>query len=166
MSQKCKCAKKLVLLKTFYFTAKTQDNKYDGNFVEFITNPPATNSPSYGSSYSFILSLTDKNYNHIKDEFIVYQNIRILANNPISGINKKTHQDNFMIKTKCGFVSGNTFYLDNGLRISEPIIDFAVTASSGNLKNAVKVTIEFDYDKTIFTYGGLGRVRVYGYDCK
>jgi hypothetical protein len=40
-----KCAKKLVLLKTFYYRARTQDGLDTANRTEFITNP-LTNSRS------------------------------------------------------------------------------------------------------------------------
>jgi len=73
-----------------------------------------------------------------------------------------------MIKTKCGFVSANTFYFDTGSSsiTTIPIVDYPATASSGDLKNAVKVTIEFDDNGTIFSNGVkfARRVRVYG--CK
>ena len=73
-----------------------------------------------------------------------------------------------MIKTKCGFVSANTFYFDtsSSTTTSIPLVDFPATASSGDLKNAVKVTIEYDNDGTIFSDGVkfARRVRVYG--CK
>ena len=102
-----KCVKKLVLLKTFYYRSRTQDDKYNGNITYFVTNP-STNS------YSAIFILTDKNYNPIKNEFISFYNkIRIPANNPISGITKQKSQEIVMIKTKSGFVSANTFYFDH-----------------------------------------------------
>ena len=72
-----------------------------------------------------------------------------------------------MLKTKCGFVSFNTFYFDTSsiTNTTIPIVDYPVTASYGDLKNAVKVTIEFDNDGTIFSNGVkfARRVRVYGY---
>ena len=145
---------KLVLLKTYYYIAKAQD-------IEFITNPSSF-------TRSATLHITDKNFNPIENEFINYEIIRIIANNPISGITKKTSQDNIMIKTQSGFVSANTFYFDKGSSffITVPIIKLDVTASSGELKNAVQVTIEFDNDGTIFSKGVkyARRVRVYG--CK
>jgi hypothetical protein len=163
MSQKCKCAKKLVLLKTLYFRARTQDDKYNANRTEYITNPPTNSS----SSIRYIL---DKNYNPIKNEYISFNKILIPANNPISGINKQTIQDNVMIKTKCGFVSFNTFFFDDtsSYFATVPINNFAVTAASGDLKNAVKVTIEYDNDGTRWSNGVIyaRRVFVYGYSCK
>ena len=74
-----------------------------------------------------------------------------------------------MIKTKCGFVSANTFYFDETAyhTVTIPIVDYPVTASSGDLKNAVKVTIEFDNDGSTSWSNGVifaRRVRVYG--CK
>jgi len=162
MSQKCKCAKKLVLLKTFYYRTRTQDGLDTANRTEFITNPTTSSSSS-------IRYLTDKNFVPIKNEFIENNKIIILANNPISGITKQTFQETTMIKTKCGFVSFNGFYFDNGSsshpHTTVPINDFPVTAASGDLKNAVKVTIEYDNDGTIFSNGVIfaRRVRVYGY---
>jgi len=157
MSQKC--AKKLVLLKTFYYIARTQDDKDTGNRTLFITNP-STNSRSS------IFRITDKKYNPIENEFILLNKSVIPANNPISGINRQTVQDNIMIKTKCGFVSANTFYFDesSSLYNTVQIINFPATASSGDLKNASKVTIEYDNDGTIFSNGVkfARRIRVYG----
>jgi hypothetical protein len=75
-----------------------------------------------------------------------------------------------MIKTKCGFVSANTFYFDSSSDFTTtiPINNFAVTAASGDLKNAVQVTIEYDNDGTKFSNGVkfARRVFVYGYTCK
>jgi hypothetical protein len=72
-----------------------------------------------------------------------------------------------MIKTKCGFVSANTFYFDPSSSTTTSVlsVDYAVTASSGDVKNAVKVTTEFDNDGTIFSNGVkfARRVRLYGY---
>ena len=163
MSQKCKCAKKLVLLKTLYYRAKTQDGQTNANRTDYITNPLTFSSSS-------IRSMTDKNCNLIKNEFIEFNLIRIPANNSISGISKQTTQDTIMIKTKLGFVSANTFYFDStsSHTITVPIVDYLVTASSGDLKNAVQVTIEFDNDGTKFSNGVkfARRVKVYGYSCK
>jgi len=162
MSQKC--AKKLVLLKTFYYRFRTQDRQDNANATEFITNPPT-------NSRSSIFRITDKNYFPIDNEFISFYNkIRITVNNPISEINKQTSQDTVMIKTKCGFVSANTFYFDDtsSQNFTVPIINLDVTASSGNLKNSVKITIEIDNDGTIFSNGVkfARRIRVYGCACK
>jgi len=157
MSQKF--AKKLVLLKTYYYRSKNQDGQFLANVTNFVTNPLT-------SSASAIFSMTDKNYNPIKNGFVEFNVIVIPANNPISGITKQVLQDSVMVKTKCGFVSANTFYFDAGTNTSIPLVDFPATASSGDLKNAVKVTIEFDNDGTIFSNGVkfARRVRVYG--CK
>jgi hypothetical protein len=159
MSQKC--AKKLVLLKTYYYIAKTQDDKDTGNRTLFITNP-STNSRSS------IFRITDKNYNPIENEFILFNKILIPANNIISGITKQTVQDTLMIKTKCGFVSANTFYFDqaSSIYVTIPIENYPATASSGNLKNAVKVTIEYDNDGTIFSDGVKFARRIRVYSCK
>ena len=91
------------------------------------------------------------------------------ANNPISGITKQVFQESVMVKTKCGFVSANTFYFDSGssTNTSVPLVDYPATASSGDLKNAVKVIIEFDNDGSTSWSNGVKfarRVRVYG--CK
>ena len=156
-----KCAKKLVLLKTFYYRTRTQDGQDNANATNFVTNPTT-------DSRSSIRYMTDKNYNSIKNEFIEFNKILIPANNPISGITKQTFQETLMIKTKCGFVSANTFYFDEGSNGSTtiPNVDYPVTASSGNLKNAVKVTIEFDNDGTIFSNGAIFARRVSVYGCK
>jgi len=152
MSQKCKCAKKLVLLKTLYYTTQTQDDQSNANSITFITNPVT-------SSRTTIRHLTDKNYYPIKNDYILFIPIRIPPNNPISGITTQTFQYTIMIKTKCGFVSTNTFFNDSSS-------DNLATASSGDLKNAFQITIETDDDGTIFSNGvkHARRVRVYG--CK
>ena len=159
MSQKC--AKKLVLLKTYYYKFRNQDGQPLSNTTNYVTDPTTDSS-------SYILHLTDKNYNPIKNDFVEFTTIIIPANNPISGITKQTFQESVMIKTKCGFVSANTFYFDTSSSATTSIlfVDYPVTASSGDLKNAVKVTIEFDNDGTIFSNGVkfARRVRVYG--CK
>jgi hypothetical protein len=158
MSQKC--AKKLVLLKTLYYRLRAQDGQRLSNYTFYNTNPITVSNSS-------IIRMTDKNYIPIKDEFIEYNNIIIPPNNSISGITKQTFQETLMIKTKCGFVSANTFYFDTSSDSSTtiPNVDFYVTASSGNLKNAVQVTIEYDNDGTKFSNGAkfARRVRVYGY---
>jgi hypothetical protein len=155
-----KCAKKLVLLKTFYYRTRTQDNQRLSNYTFYNTNPIT-------ESNSTIKRMTDKNFNPIQNEFIVLNTVIISANNSISGITKQTFQETLMIKIKCGFVSANTFYFDNSSDsiTTIPIVDFPVTASSGDLKNAVKVTIEYDNDGTIFSNGVkfARRVKVYGY---
>jgi len=162
MSQKC--AKKLVLLNTFYYRAKTQDGELISNYTNFVTNPLTFSS-------STIIRITDKNLNPIKNEFIEFNTIRILPNNSISGITDQTFQETVMIKIKCGFVSFNTFYFDktSSYFATVPIVDYSVTAASGDLKNAVKVTIEFDNDGSTSWSNGVKfarRVRVYGYACK
>jgi hypothetical protein len=155
-----KCAKKLVLLKTYYYKLKNQDGQLLTNRTNYITNPLT-------ASYSSIIRMTDKNYIPIKNEFIEYNGILIPANNSISGITKQTYQETLMLKTKCGFISANTFYFDNTSDVTTtvPINDFYVTAASGNLKNAVQVTIEYDNDGTKFSNGAkfARRVKVYGY---
>ena len=159
MSQKCE--KKLVLLKTYYYRNRTQDGQSLANATNYVTNPLT-------ASDSSIRSMTDKNYNPIKNGFVEFTTILIPANNPISGITKQVFQETVMVKTKCGFVSANTFYFDTSSSIttSVPLVDSPATASSGDLKNAVKVTIEYDNDGTIFSNGVkfARRIRVYG--CK
>ena len=152
--------KKLVLLKTFYYRARTQDGQNLANEINYITNPLT-------SSVSKIRRMTDKNYNMIDNRFIEFTTILIPANNPISGLTNATYEDTVMIKTKRGFVSANTFYFQNSPStvISIPVVDYPVTASSGNLKNAVKVIIDYDNDGTIFSNGikYARRVRIFGY---
>jgi len=159
-----KRAKKLVLLKTFYYRTTTQDGFDTANRTEFITNPSTKCSSS-------IRYLTDKNFVPLKNEFFENTKIIISANNPISGITKQIFQETSMIKTKCGFVSFNGFYFDNGSSTNPPhttvsINNFTVTASSGDLKNAAQVTIEYDNDGSTSWSNGTKfarRVRVYGY---
>ena len=158
MSQKH--AKKLGLLKTYYYKFRNQDGQPLSNATNYVTDPTTESS-------SYILHLTDKNYNPIKN-VIGFTTVIIPANNPNSGITKQTFKESFMIKTKYGFVSANTFYFDpsSSTATSIPFVDYTVTESSGDVKNAVKVTIEFDNDGTIFSNGVkfARRVRVYG--CK
>jgi energy-converting hydrogenase Eha subunit B len=131
-------------------------------FLFYNTNPST-------SSASSIYRITDKNFNPIENEFFLGNKIIIPVNNTISGIIKQTAQDNIMIKTKYGFISAITFYFDNGSsshpHTTGPINNFAVTASSGDLKNAVQVTIEYDNDGTGWSNGVkfARRIRVYGY---
>jgi hypothetical protein len=152
--------KKLVLLKTFYYRNKTQDGKNISNATNFVTNPPT-------DSRSSIRRMTDKTYIPIKNEYVLYHLIQIPASNSISGITDQIFQETLMIKTKCGFISANAFYFDSSsdFNTTIPNVDFLVTASSGDLKNAVQVTIEYDNDGTIFSNGAkfARRARVYGY---
>jgi len=129
MTQKCKCGKKLVLLKTLYFRNKTQDGLENVNSTNFITNPPT-------ASRSAIRHMTDKNFNSIKNAFIEFNTIIIPPNNPDSGITEQTFQQTIMIKTKCGFVSANTFFFDNNSDVTTTALIniFPVTAPSGDLK--------------------------------
>jgi hypothetical protein len=159
MSQKC--AKKLVLLKTYYYKFRNQDGQLLSNTTNYVTDPTTDSS-------SYILHLTDKNYNPIKNDFVEFNTIIIPANNPISGITNQTLQETLMIKTKCGFVSANTFYFDSSSSVitTIPIVDYPVTAASGDIKNAVKVIIEFDNDGTIFSNGVKFARRVKVYGCK
>ena len=152
------------MLKTFYYRNKTQDGKNISNRIYFITNPIT-------ASGSSIRRMTDKNFNPIENGFISFAPLMVIpANNSISGINKQTFQETIMIKIKCGFVSANKFYFESSsdYNTSVPIVDFAVTTSSGDLKNAVQVTIEYNNDGTKFSNGVkfARRVRVYGYACK
>ena len=153
------CFEKLVLLKTYYYKSSNQDGQSLANSVTFITNP-VTNSDST------IRRMTDKNYNPIENKFIEYKTILIPANNPISGISNQYFDETLMIKTKYGFVSANTFYADSGLSSTTTVrlVDFPVTASSGTLKNAVLVRIEYDNDGNIFSNGVkfARKVSIYG----
>jgi hypothetical protein len=155
-----KCEKKLVLLKTYYYRLRNQDGKPLYNVTDYVTNPLTP-------SGCLIVRMTDKNLNPIKNAFIEFTTIIIPANNSISGITDQTFQDTVMIKTKCGFVSANTFYFDSSSSTTTtiPIVDYHVTASSGDLKNAVQVTIEYDNDGTGVGNGAkfARRVSVYGY---
>ena len=139
MSQKCE--KKLVLLKTYYYRNRTQDGQSLANATNYVTNPLT-------ASDSSIRRMTDKNFNPIDNGFVEFTTILIPDNNPISGITKQVFEESVMVKTKCGFVSANTFYFDSGssTNTSVPLVDYPATASSGDLKNAVKVIIEFDND--------------------
>ena len=154
-----KCSKKLVLLKTYYYKSSNQEGQSLGNSITLITNPLTD------SGYS-IRRMTDKNYNPIENKFIEYKTIIIPANNPISGISNQYFDETLMIKTKCGFVSANTFYADSGNLTTTTVnlVDFPVTASSGTLKNAVLVRIEYDNDGNIFSNGVkfARKVSIYG----
>jgi len=116
--------------------------------------------------------MTDKNFNPIENAFISFAPLMVIpVNNSISGINKQTFQETIMIKIKCGFVSANKFYFDDtsSYFATVPIVDYSVTAASGNLKNDVKVTIEFDNNGSTSWSNGVKyarRVKVYGYSCK
>ena len=160
MSQKCE--KKLVLLKTYYYRNRTQDGQSLANATNYVTNPLT-------ASDSSIRRMTDKNFNPIDNGFVEFTTILIPDNNPISGITKQVFEESVMVKTNCGFVSSNTFYFDSGssTNTSVPLVDYPATASSGDLKNAVKVIIEFDNDGSTSWSNGVKfarRVRVYG--CK
>ena len=160
MSQKYE--KKLVLLKTYYYRNRTQDGQSLANATNYVTNPLT-------ASDSSIRRMTDKNFNPIDNGFVEFTTILIPDNNPISGITKQVFEESVMVKTKCGFVSANTFYFDSGssTNTSVPLVDYPATASSGDLKNAVKVIIEFDNDGSTSWSNGVKfarRVRVYG--CK
>ena len=112
--------------------------------------------------------MTDKNFNPIDNGFVEFTTILIPDNNPISGITKQVFEESVMVKTKCGFVSANTFYFDQGssIYVTIPIENYPATASSGNLKNSVKVTIEYDNDGTIFSDGVKFARRIKVYGCK
>ena len=155
------CSEKLVLLKTYYYRSSNQDGQSLGNSITLITDPLTD------SGYS-IRRMTDKYYNPIENKFIEYKTIIIPNNNPISGISNQYFDETLMIKTKSSFVSANTFYADNSLETTTTTIsfvDFPVTASSGKLKNAVKVRIEYDNDGNIFSNGVkfARKVSIYGY---
>jgi hypothetical protein len=153
------CFEKLVLLKTYYYRSSNQDGQSLGNSITLITDPLTD------SAYS-IRYLMDKNYNPIKNKFIEYKTIIIPNNNPISEINNQYFDETLMIKTKSSFVSANTFYADSSLQTTTTVrfVDFPVTASSGKLKNAVMVRIEYDNDGNIFSNGVkfARKVSIYG----
>jgi hypothetical protein len=146
MSQKC--PNNLVLLNTLYYRISNQNGDFLANSTNFITTP-STDSQSY------IWRLTDKNYTPIDNGFIQACSIQIPPNNNLSGINKNTVQESFMLKTKSGFLSANTFYFDtrdsNVTNIDS--VDYYVTAASGEFKNATLIRIRFDNDGTIFSNG-------------
>ena len=152
--------KNLVLLKTYYYRALNQVGENVGNQINFVTNPLT-------SSTCIIRKMTDKNYNPINNSFIDITTIKIPNDNPISYINDKYNNETLMIKTKCGFVSANTFYVDFGetSTTTVPLVDYPVTATSGNLKDAVLVRIEYDNAGTNFSNGVkfARRVSIYGY---
>ena len=154
------CSEKLVLLKTYYYRSSNQEGQSLGNSITLITDPLTD------SGYS-IRRMTDKNYNPIENKFIEYKTIIIPNNNPISGISNQYFDETLMIKTKSSFVSANTFYADNSLQTTTTIssVDFPVTASTGKLKNAVLVRIEYDNDGNIFSNGVkfARKVSIYGY---
>ena len=154
------CSEKLVLLKTYYYRSSNQEGQSLGNSITLITDPLTD------SGYS-IRHLTDKYYNPIENKFIEYKTIIIPNNNPISGISNQYFDETLMIKTKSSFVSANTFYADNSLQTTTTIssVDFPVTASTGKLKNAVLVRIEYDNDGNIFSNGVkfARKVSIYGY---
>jgi hypothetical protein len=111
--------------------------------------------------------LTNKKYNPVKNEYVVFNTILIPARNNISGITEQTIQEGLLIKTKTGFVNAETFYFDNSETTVTTIdsADYHVTASSGDLKNAVLVRIKFDNNGTTFSNGVkfARKISIYGY---
>lgn len=149
MTLKCsKCPNNLVLLKKLYYRISNQDGDFLANSTNFITSP-LTDSQSY------IWRLTDKNYNPINNGFVQASSIQIPPNNNLSGITKKTIQESFMLKTKCGFLSANTFYFDTrDSNVTNTFsVDYYVTAASGEFKNATLIRILFDNDGNNFSNG-------------
>jgi hypothetical protein len=142
------CSKKLVLLKTYYYRANNQNGQSLANNIIIKTDPLT-------SSRCSILRMTDKNFNPIEDKNIEYKTMIIPSNNPSSGITSQYFDETVMIKTKNNFVSGNTIYADDSTGTTTTIrsVDFPVTASSGELKNAVLIRIEYDNDGNIFSNG-------------
>jgi hypothetical protein len=153
-------SKKLVLLKTYYYRAKNQEGKTLANSVIFKTDPLTSSDCS-------IFRMTDKNFNPIEDKNIEYKTMIIPSNNPSSGITSQYFDETVMIKTKNNFVSGNTIYADasTGTTTTVRSVDFPVTASSGKLKNAVLIRVEYDNDGNIFSNGVkfARRVSIFGY---
>ena len=154
-----KCSKKLVLIKTLYYRIKNQNGQLLNNATEFLTSPK-------GSEYG-IVRLTNNKYNPVKNEYVVFNTILIPARNNISGITEQTIQEGLLIKTKTGFVNAETFYFDNSETTVTTIdsADYYVTASYGDLKNAVLVRIKFDNDGTTFSNGVkfARKISIYGY---
>ena len=142
-------SKKLVLLKTLYYRIKGQNGTFLGNSIQFNTQPQT-------DSESYILRLTDKNYNPIDNEFIEFNTIIIPADNSNnSGITKQAFQETLMIKTKSDFVSANTFYFESSSSIVTTLdkVEYPVTSGRCEFKNASLVRIEFDNDGTKFSNG-------------
>ena len=154
--------KKLVLLKTLYYRINDQNGTFLGNSVQFSTQPQT-------DSESYILRLTDKNYNPIDNGFIEYNAIIIPADNSSnSGITKQVFQETLMIKTKSDFVSANTFYFDSSSSNITTIdkVEFPVTSGRCEFKNASLVRIEYDNDGTKFSNGKKFARRVSIFACE
>jgi hypothetical protein len=154
--------KKLVLLKTLYYRINDQNGTFLGNSVQFSTQPQT-------DSESYILRLTDKNYNPIDNGFIEYNAIIIPADNSSnSGITKQVFQETLMIKTKSDFVSANTFYFDSSSSIVTTVdkVEFPVTSGRCEFKNASLVRIEYDNDGTKFSNGKKFARRVSIFACE
>jgi len=154
-----KCSKNLVLIKTLYYRIKSQDGKLLTNATEYLTSPK-------GSEYN-IVRLTNKKYKPVEDDYVVFNTILIPARNKLSKITEQTIQEGLIIKTKTGFVNAETFYFDNSETTVTTIdsADYHVTASSGDLKNAVLVRIKFDNNGTTFSNGVkfARKISIYGY---
>jgi hypothetical protein len=154
------CSKKLVLLKTYYYRTNNQNGQSLANNIIIKTDPLT-------SSRCTIYRMTDKNYNPIENKNIEFKTFVIPSNNPISGITNQYFDQTAMIKTKNNFVSGNAIYADTstGNITTVTSVDFPVTASSGKLKNAVLIRIEYDNDGNIFSNGVkfARKVSIYGY---
>lgn len=141
-------SKKLILIKNLYYRIRNQDGILLANETIYKTNPPTASS-------SGIIRLTDKNYTPVDNGFMNWNFVVIPANNPLSGITKQIFQETLMIKTKCGFVSANTFYFDSSSSNTASIdkVDYYVTAGNGEFKNAYIVRLEFDNDGNKFSKG-------------
>ena len=163
MTNKCsKCPNNLVLLQTYYFRTNNQNGQSLANNIIFKTEPLT-------SSRCTIYRMTDKNFNPIEDKKIEFKTFIIPSNNPISGIKKDYFDQTVMIKTDCGFVSGNAIYADTSTgTISSTLnsVDYPVTSSYGKLKNAVLIRILADTDGTIFSNGVKFARRIRVYACK
>ena len=155
------CSKKLVLLKTYYYRFRNQQGQSLANSVTFITNPLTASDDS-------VVRMTDKNYNPVENKVINFVTLVIPTDNPISGITTQYFNESFIINTKCSSVSAIALYPDSGVGSTTTTVksvDYPVTASSGKLKNAVLVRIEFDNNGDIFSNGVkfARRVSIFGY---
>ena len=155
-------SKKLVLLKTLYYRVKNNSGSFLSNSIEFDTNPKT-------ESQSYILRLTDKNYNPIDNGFIEFNTVLIPADNSSnSGITQQAFQETLMIKTKSDFVSANTFYFDSSSSIVTTVdkVEYPVTSGRCEFKNASLVRIEYDNDGTKFGNGKKFARRVSIFACE
>lgn len=151
--------KKRTLIKTLYYRIKNQNGELVNNATEFLTSPK-------GSEYG-IVRLTNNKYNPVKNEYVVFETILIPARNNISGISKQAIKEGLLLKTKTGYLSAESFYFDNSETTVTTIdsVDYYVTASSGDFKNAAVVRIDFDNNGTTFSNGVkfARKISIFGY---